>query len=123
MEQVTNEPLVTFGCVMAMDYDNQPEVIKDNPYDDVVFRFCYTNEDENNDLTITSELRDLIYKGYFMVAVAQYELIEPTNFRLWTATRFSSRIRHAFANTVPGLVRVALKNLVAQQAGGATRVC
>lgn len=98
-------------------------MIKDNQHEEVVFRFCYTNEDENNDLTITPELRDLIYKGYFMVAVAQYELIEPTNFRLWTSGQLSSRIRHAFANRVPDLVRVALNKLVASQAGGAARVC
>jgi len=123
MEQVTNEPLVTFGCVMGKVRDNESDNISENLQDEVSFSFCYTSDNENDGLTFTSEMDELINGGYFLVAVAQFYVNDPKKFCVWVSRRFSAHFQSAFASATRDLVRVALSKLVINQGQGAGRMC
>src|ERR1035438_2035388 len=107
MQRAMNESMITFGCVMAKVFDIKSKKAKANPQDEVVFSFCHTADSESSDLIFTPEMRELIYRGYFMVAVARFSRTIPGEFSLRPFGHLSGRIRSAFAKTVPELVSFA----------------
>lgn len=124
MQQLRNASRITYGCVLAKVCDNDDsEKIMENLQDKVALCFCYTTDNDSNGLTVTSQMRELACKGYFLVAIAKLDVNDLTKFDVWMSRRTSERIGSEFISAVRDLVDSALSDLLANQSGDAGWMC
>jgi len=123
MQQFGNTSRLIFGCVMAKVDTNESQTSEHSSPGNVDLRFCRTSDNDSKDLTVTSEMRELTSKGYFLAAVAKLDVDDLNKFTVWMSRRTSELVGPAFVTTVRDLVDRALVDLVANQSGGAGRMC
>jgi hypothetical protein len=107
MQQRTNECMKTLGFIMAVVCDHLSDKSTPNPQHDVPLAFCFTTDTEFNSLIVTPEMLQLIYRGYFAIAIVRFNPSMPDQFHVFTPRALPECVRIALLKKSEGLVNDA----------------